>query len=47
MNRALSNEALLIGKVMAHREAEAKGLEKRFHARELFYEVLSNLSLDE
>ncbi|AGA69162.1 hypothetical protein Desdi_1673 [Desulfitobacterium dichloroeliminans LMG P-21439] len=46
-NTELSNEASQIGKVMAYSEGEVKVVEKRYHARELFHEVLSGLSLDQ
>lgn len=44
---ALSAEALLIGKVLAQTEDEAKGrLEKKFHAWEIYDKVTKDLSLD-
>ncbi|WP_167998836.1 hypothetical protein [Desulfitobacterium metallireducens] len=48
MNReALSNEAYQIGKVMSQSEGEEKGMEKKFHARGLFQECFSDLSLEQ
>lgn len=44
---ALSKDAFMIGKVMAHSEVEANGMDKKFHARELFHKVIDDLSLDQ
>ncbi|MGI1659728.1 MAG: hypothetical protein ACRKFN_12165 [Desulfitobacterium sp.] len=44
---ALSKDAFMIGKVMVHSEVEVNGMDKRFHARELFHKVNNDLSLDQ
>lgn len=44
---ALSKDAFILGKVMTQSEVEANGMDKKFHARELFHKVMDDLSLDQ